>query len=39
MTSTEPEPVELTVTDTTTAEWQDFPVPAIWAVLEHVPTG
>ena len=32
-----PEPVELVVTDTTTAEWQDFPVPAIDAVLEHVP--
>jgi quercetin dioxygenase-like cupin family protein len=37
MTSTAPDPVELTVTDTTTAEWQDFPVPAIGAVLEHVP--
>jgi quercetin dioxygenase-like cupin family protein len=37
MTSTVPEPVELAVTDTTTAEWQDFPVPAIGAVLEHVP--
>lgn len=32
-----PEPVELVVTDTTTAAWQDFPVPAIGAVLEHVP--
>jgi quercetin dioxygenase-like cupin family protein len=37
MTSTAPQPVELVVTDTTTAEWQDFPVPAIGAVLEHVP--
>ncbi|WP_018332214.1 cupin domain-containing protein [Actinomycetospora chiangmaiensis] len=32
-----PEPVELVVTDTTTAAWEDFPVPAIDAVLEHVP--
>jgi quercetin dioxygenase-like cupin family protein len=31
------EPVDLTVVDTTTAEWQDFPVPAINANLEHVP--
>jgi quercetin dioxygenase-like cupin family protein len=37
MTSTAPQPVELVVTDTTTAEWQDFPVPAIGAVLDHVP--
>lgn len=35
--SAAPEPVELVVTDTTTADWQDFPVPAIGAVLEHVP--
>ncbi|WP_433798468.1 cupin domain-containing protein [Actinomycetospora sp. CA-084318] len=35
--SAPPEPVDLVVTDTTTAEWQDFPVPAIGAVLEHVP--
>jgi quercetin dioxygenase-like cupin family protein len=37
MTSTAPDPVEVTAVDTTTAEWQGFPVPAINAVLEHVP--
>jgi quercetin dioxygenase-like cupin family protein len=30
-------PVDLTVVDTNTAAWEDFPVPAINAVLEHVP--
>ena len=30
-------PVELTVVDTNTAEWQDFPVEYINANLEHVP--
>jgi anti-sigma factor ChrR (cupin superfamily) len=31
------EPVELAVVDTNSEPWQDFPVPAIGAVLEHVP--
>lgn len=30
-------PVELTVVDTLSEEWQNFPVPAINANLEHVP--
>ena len=30
-------PVNLTVVDTLSADWQDFPVPAINANLEHVP--
>ena len=30
-------PVDLTVVDTNTAAWEDFPVPAIDAVLEHAP--
>jgi quercetin dioxygenase-like cupin family protein len=30
-------PVELTVVDTLAESWQDFPVPAINANLEHVP--
>jgi quercetin dioxygenase-like cupin family protein len=30
-------PVDLTVVDTLSADWQDFPVPAINANLEHVP--
>ena len=30
-------PVELTVVDTNTAEWQGFPVEYINATLEHIP--
>jgi hypothetical protein len=30
-------PVELTVVDTNTAEWQLFPVKYIQANLEHIP--
>lgn len=30
-------PVDLTVVDTQSADWQYFPVPAINAQLEHVP--
>ena len=35
--SDELKPVELTVVDTLSEQWQDFPVPAINANLEHVP--
>lgn len=35
--SDELKPVELTVVDTLSEPWQDFPVPAINANLEHVP--
>ena len=35
--TTTAKPVELTVVDTTTAEWQGFPVEYIGANLEHVP--
>ncbi|GAY07604.1 cupin domain-containing protein [Pseudonocardia sp. N23] len=35
--SSELQPVELTVVDTNGADWQDFPVPAINANLEHIP--
>lgn len=31
------EPVDVTVVDTLNEPWQDFPVPAIGANLEHVP--
>lgn len=35
--SSDLEPVDLTVVDTNSAPWEDFPVPAIDAVLEHIP--
>jgi quercetin dioxygenase-like cupin family protein len=34
---TDVQPVDITVVDTNTAEWQLFPVPEIGAQLEHVP--
>jgi anti-sigma factor ChrR (cupin superfamily) len=37
MTDTAHEPVTLTVVDTTTAEWEKFPIPQIDAVLDCLP--
>ncbi len=37
MTDPAPHPVELTVVDTVTAAWEEFPVPEIDAVLDFIP--